>query len=158
MCRPLVPLALLLALLPCATALSAETYKWVDERGVVNYSNTPPASVKAAKPQAIEERVSTIESDEATKAAAALAHPTPYQEALEKEWLQRQKLMALANAAQPAPCTPYDCPYYQDDRLSTAYPYVIPVFRAPRIRPTRVVRTPVDPNPPSKARLLQLQR
>lgn len=136
---------LILSLALFALPAAAETYKWVDQHGVINYSNTPPAGVKAAKPLPIEERVSVVESDEATKAAAALRKPSAYQEALEKEWLQRQKLMALANAAQ------------QEEPPSSAYPYAIPVFAAPRIRPTRVIHRPVNRNPPSKARLLQLQ-
>lgn len=39
---------LLLALLACATSASAQVYRWVDEKGRVNYSNSaPPAGVKS---------------------------------------------------------------------------------------------------------------
>ncbi|MCC6473250.1 MAG: DUF4124 domain-containing protein [Burkholderiales bacterium] len=47
----------------CAASWSitaaAEVYKWVDERGVVNYSGTPPGSGNAAKAMAVPERVSS---------------------------------------------------------------------------------------------------
>ena len=153
-------LASLLLLLAAGLSLpaAADTYKWVDERGVVNYSNSPPAGVKSARPLPANERVSIVETDEATRAAAAMRAPSYYQEAMEREWLQRQKLMTAANAAKPAPCTPYDCSGYDDYRLSDAYPYAIPVFAAPRLRPFRVIPAPVNPNPPSRARLMQLQR
>ena len=39
---------LLLALLACATSACAQVYRWVDEKGRVNYSNSaPPAGVKS---------------------------------------------------------------------------------------------------------------
>ncbi len=144
-----------------ALPAAAETYKWVDERGVINYSNTPPASVKAAKPLPAAERVSIIQSDEATKAASAQRGPSYYEQQLEREWAQRQRLMAAEKAASPAPCTPYDyfsCGGYADYRLSDYYPYPLPVFAARPIQPTRAIPTPVNRNPPSPARLLQLQR
>ena len=150
----LLPLIALFAL-----PAGAETYKWVDERGVINYSNTPPAGVKAAKPLPAAERVSVVESDEATKTASAQRGPSYYEQQLEREWAQRQRLMVAEKASSPAPCTPYD--YFScasDSRLSDYYPYPIPLVVAPRVRPTRVIPTPVDRNPPSRARLMQLQR
>jgi hypothetical protein len=51
--RSLAPLGYLLAcvaLLGAATpAVSAQLYKWVDERGITNYSNQPPADPDTAK-------------------------------------------------------------------------------------------------------------
>src|SRR5688572_29464263 len=39
---------LLIALLTAGTTVSAQVYRWVDEKGAVHYSNsTPPAGVKA---------------------------------------------------------------------------------------------------------------
>ncbi|MGE5640819.1 MAG: DUF4124 domain-containing protein [Clostridia bacterium] len=157
--RP-VPVLLLLAAAGIALPAAAETYKWVDERGVINYSNTPPANVKAAKPlPASAERVSVIPSDEVTKAVSAYRGPSYYEQQLEREWAQRQRLMAAEKAQTTAPCTPYD--YFscaQDDRLSSYYPYPVPIFAARAVRPTRLIATPVNLNPPSKARLMQLQR
>jgi hypothetical protein len=142
-----------------ALPAKAETYKWVDERGVINYSNTPPASVKAPQPLPSMERVSVIEGDEATKAASTQRGPSYYEQQLEREWAQRQRLMSAEKAATPAPCTPTDyfsCAY-DDPRLSGYYPYPMPIV-ARAVRPTRVIPTATNRNPPSKARLLQLQR
>src|SRR4051794_27189967 len=122
-----------LSLLAFAVALpaAADTFKWVDERGVVNYSNAPPAGVKAAKPiPASEERVSIIETDAATKLASAERGPSYYEQQLEREWQQRQRLMAASNAAaavQPACAAGYDC------AGDYGYPYgFLPVFAVGR--------------------------
>jgi hypothetical protein len=46
--RPLVLLALVAAVVTSATSVSAQVYRWVDEKGTVHYSNaTPPPGVKA---------------------------------------------------------------------------------------------------------------
>ena len=98
---------LLVVLLALAPAAQADTYKWVDERGVVNYSNTPPpAAVKA--PQQIAERVSTYQTDPALRTIAARG-VTPYEQMIHQEWMQRQRLIADSQnldkvvAAAPAP-------------------------------------------------------
>jgi hypothetical protein len=74
------------------SAAHAETYKWVDQNGVVNYSNTPPPAA-AKNAQTITERVSTYELDPALRQAVAYG-PSPYEQMLQQEWLQRQRLMA----------------------------------------------------------------
>ena len=62
----LAGLAAALAALPAGTAFSGELYKWVDERGVVNYSNQPPAEPQAAgKVATVEDRVSVYSPDPA---------------------------------------------------------------------------------------------
>lgn len=54
--RPCIVLALLLASAPAG---AAELYRWHDENGVVNYSNTPPAKTRAGKPATVvEDRLS----------------------------------------------------------------------------------------------------
>ena len=63
--RPLLALALIL--IPAA---HAETYKWVDEKGVVNYSNTPPSSA-AKKIQPVADRISTYDVDPTLQRAIA---------------------------------------------------------------------------------------
>ena len=102
---------LALAFLTISTA-HAETYKWVDQNGVVNYSNTPPpAAAKAA--QTIPERVSTYELDPALRQAIAYG-PSPYELMLQQEWLQRQRLMAERQNVQTiyeAPVEPYRAAY-----------------------------------------------
>jgi len=104
---------LLLAAMPLA---QAQTYKWVDARGVVNYSNTPPP--QAAKAQPVEERISVYASEPALAQAGAVDRRLA---ALDAEWLQRQRLMAYAAAAGPA------APVYDDYRMgSYSAPYFLP--------------------------------
>lgn len=56
--------ALLVAALAAAMPAGAQTYKWVDERGGVTYSNTPPpADGKTKKVDAVAERVSVYTPD-----------------------------------------------------------------------------------------------
>ncbi len=126
-----VRLALLAALAAFACAAQGETYKWVDEKGVTNYSNTPPAGKAAKKASQVEDRLSTVPGDPALKGIPPGA-PSYYSQMAEAEWLQRQRLMAMKEASRPACPYPYsDC--YEDPRASTLYPYpyVFPVM-APR--------------------------
>ncbi|MGQ0749236.1 MAG: DUF4124 domain-containing protein, partial [Betaproteobacteria bacterium] len=49
----------------CAPASAQQLYKWVDERGVTNYSNHPPADPKAAKNvRPVEDRLSVYSPDQ----------------------------------------------------------------------------------------------
>jgi hypothetical protein len=119
--------ALLLILAAAALPARAETFKWVDEKGVTNYSNTPPARPAKAV-QALEDRVSTYESDPSLKRAAQNPARAGYAEA---EWLQRQRLMALAGY--PDCGSPYRADCGNDGYRSSAYypPYFVPpVFRS----------------------------
>jgi hypothetical protein len=95
-----------------ASAAHAETYKWVDQNGVVNYSNTPPPAA-AKNAQTITERVSTYELDPALRQAVAYG-PSPYEQMLQQEWLQRQRLMAERQNVQTIydnPVEPYRAAY-----------------------------------------------
>ena len=126
----------LLVLAAAAPLAHAQTYKWVDERGVVNYSNTPPPAVKA---QPVEERISVYASEPSLAQTAAVDRRLA---ALEAEWLQRQRLMAAAAYAPPAPV-------YDDYRMGSYYlPYILPaaalrrpvfhnMFITPRVRSAR---------------------
>lgn len=106
-------LRILLALLLAAAPLAqAETYKWVDERGVVNYSNAPPPqSAKGSIPaQTVPDRVSTYQTDPATNQSIEVYRRL---DANQQEWLQRQYLMAMqAQAAQQPAATDYYAPTY----------------------------------------------
>lgn len=118
---------LLLAL--AAPPLQAETFKWVDEKGVTNYSNKPPPAGKAAKSlRTVEDRISTYETDPALVRAKASPGRPDYAEA---EWLQRQQLMAMS--AGYLDCSPpyrADCGY-DGYRSGAYYPYfAFPVFRS----------------------------
>lgn len=92
-------IALILAM--AASCALAETYKWVDAKGVVTYSDTPPPSM-AAKPQVVAERVSVMPPDPMLAPAAAalearLARRAQHEEA---DYLQRQRYMLEAQLTQ----------------------------------------------------------
>ena len=111
---------LLAPILALAPAAQAETYKWVDERGVVNYSNTAPPAKTAQK---IADRVSTYETDPMLKRVANYSTPTSYEQMLQQEWLQRQRLMAERQNVQTIYENPLEPLYYR-----SAYPgYYTPV-------------------------------
>ena len=56
----------LVALITTAPLAGAQVYKWTDDKGVVNYSNTPPADAKSKKGlSVVEDRVSTYTADPA---------------------------------------------------------------------------------------------
>jgi len=64
------PRILVLVVLLVARPLCAETYKWVDEKGVTNYSSSPPANARLAKKvQVVEERLSVYTPDPALSRA-----------------------------------------------------------------------------------------
>ena len=64
--RLLIALALALAALPAR----ADSYKWIDSKGQVNYSNAPPPSALELM-QLVEERISVSGADPATRNALA---------------------------------------------------------------------------------------
>ena len=112
-------------------AAHAETYKWVDERGVVNYSNTPPPAAAKAT-QGIADRLSTVET---SLKDVAYVPPSPYEMMLQQEWLQRQRLMAESeNVDRIYGSAPVD-PYF------SRAGYYYPVSTVRPIRPVRAVRS-----------------
>jgi hypothetical protein len=97
-------------LLAAAPLAQADTYKWVDERGVVNYSNTPPAAgATPAVAQAIPDRISSYSADPQTNNAVEVYRRL---DANQQEWLQRQQIMAMQAASAPAPSPAYSDYYY----------------------------------------------
>ncbi|HUQ26254.1 MAG TPA: DUF4124 domain-containing protein [Burkholderiales bacterium] len=121
--RRLLALTLLLA-----SAAHAETYKWVDDKGVVNYSNTPP--VKATKAaQTVADRVSTYETDPMLRRVANYSAPTPYEVMLQQDWLQRQRLMAERQNVQTIYEKPAEPLYYRTGYYSPVATAVRPVRR-----------------------------
>jgi hypothetical protein len=95
--------------------LHAQTYKWVDERGVVNYSNVKPPT-RPAQALPIEDRVSVVAPDPnlAAAAAAAQAQSARQAEYAHQEWLARQQgmMQAQALAAMYAPPVDYVPSYW----------------------------------------------
>ena len=73
-------IALTVLLFAGTSAVSAELYKWVDEKGVTNYSNEPPPKGANATPLNVDDRLSVYTPDEATtrsmeRARERLARP-----------------------------------------------------------------------------------
>src|SRR5256885_15764029 len=101
---------LVIGLLLGAPLAHADTYKWVDANGVVNYSNAPPPeSAKGMALQTVPDRVSSYAAE------PMVYNPTDVYRRLEadqQEWLQRQQIMALQAAAAPAPRADYMTGYY----------------------------------------------
>jgi len=116
--RSAFALALLLAALPAG----AETFKWVDEKGVTNYSSTPPASRTA---KVIEERVSVIPADPslATAIADMRAQAAKRAEYVEQEWIERGRLMAARPVVVAPPEDYLGASYYP-----TYYPAYYPAY------------------------------
>ena len=129
---------LIVALLFGPALAGAETYKWVDEKGVVNYSNTPPPQ----SAQTVPDRLSSYSSEPATNSLADVSRRL---EADQQEWLQRQYLMAMQNAAPPAPATGYLPAYYPAygvvaARRAFVRPVVFTSVRTPRSFPRAPLR------------------
>ncbi len=139
-------LRILLLLLAAAPLAQAETYKWVDERGVVNYSNAPPPdSAKGAAPaQTVPDRISSYATDPSTNQAIDVYRRL---DANQQDWLQRQYLMAMQAAAAPQPDTnSYDYPVYYPaySVVRARHVFTRPVFFTPvRTAPRPAPRTPL---------------
>ena len=117
--------ALLLAL--AALSAQAQTYKWVDAKGQVNYSNAPPPQV-AGKATQIEDRVSVMGMDPAVRAWAERRFADQAR-ADEADWQRRQQAMAQ-QAYYTQPMGGYNDSYY--DRYGYAYPwYGVAAVRRP---------------------------
>jgi hypothetical protein len=80
-------LLLILALVLASAPVSAELYKWIDERGITNYSGEPPpAAATANKLSRVENKLSVYTPDDAVlqatkavreRAIKALSEPEP---------------------------------------------------------------------------------
>ena len=97
------------------TATAAQLYKWVDERGVVNYSNQLPADPKSAKNvKEVEDRVSVYTPDPALVREVALFG----QRASETAYERPAAPPAVVMLGTPSPSPTMDYAAYGDD-----YPY-----------------------------------
>jgi hypothetical protein len=121
------------ALLFYTAAGAAQTYKWVDHNGVVNYSNTPPPSLREVA-QPVEDRVSTIPSD------PSLARDIERYRRLAEAPAEGPRTSVIGSSRFPAhvpqvmtAAEAYDGPYYRYVRES-------PVFFVPRAFPNRQPR------------------
>jgi hypothetical protein len=137
--RALVQLLIVIAASFAAAPACAELYKWVDERGVTNYSSDPPSDPKSAKKLArIENKLSVYTPDEgfmqAVKALRersikALSEPEPERQQVASMQPQSPYEQCLASGRP-------DC----DAQYGGYYPGYLPgvaIFRGRPVRPTR---------------------
>jgi hypothetical protein len=135
--------AALLSLPLVACPLCAETYKWVDEKGVTNYSGSPPANVELAKKaQVIEERLSIYTPDPALTRAIQVrpqtSAPIPVPYAPQQYVVATQAIYDDCLAQRRVDCNGASFPYGGYGY----FPYMV-VLAAPR----HVRRPPPVPGP-----------
>jgi len=99
---------IVLVLAMAAAPALAETYKWVDAKGAVTYSDTPPPST-AAKQKVVEERISVIPPDPTMGPAVAAMQARAERRAKDEEadYARRQQYMMQAQASYAATTCPY---------------------------------------------------
>jgi hypothetical protein len=94
-------IATVAASLLLALPVHAQIYKWVDDKGVVNYSGTPPANRKSVALDEEQGRVSTIQAVDYSKSGAALRERALQERLarLEEEVARGRQTAALEAAA-----------------------------------------------------------
>ena len=152
------PIRLLIALVAiiASAPASAQIYKWVDERGVTNYSSQPPDDPKAAKKVAIVEgKISVYTPDRALTQAIEAARQGSNQALSERVASLERQLEAERRARQYASVA--ETPAAYDPCLSGRaidcgwiyrgyYPYGPAVVLVPfRHLPGRIVQTKLAP-------------
>ena len=101
--------ALVVLLIAAAPAASAEIYRWVDERGVVNYGSKPPEGAKKVRQLA----------ENAVTVSTVPAPPPPSAER------QRQRELALEARVERL-----ERELYELERARSAVPVVMPTYPA----------------------------
>jgi hypothetical protein len=128
--RALLHCAILAGAFAAAAPACADTYKWIDDKGVTNYSDSPP-SAKASKARVVTDRVSVVASDPALASAitAFRARAARQEEFDEADWLQRQRLMLAEKAVDANASCPYraDCGAADGPYIDSYFPYA-PAF------------------------------
>ena len=106
--RPLLASAIALC---TALPLHAETYKWVDAKGVTNYSNAPPSSAKRSDLKVVEDRISNMGTDPNFERDAQALRRREERRAdyLEADWARRQQAMPMQQSYAYS-----EEPYYAD--------------------------------------------
>ena len=157
--RALYALLVFLPAMLAAPPAGAQVYKWVDERGVINYSNQLPANPEAANRLGIvEDRVSVYTPDQALlqaieaerRGGGASARIAELERQLDAERRARHVAAAAAASRPSDPCSSgaMDCsipsgPYY----ITRPIVAVTPRFRQRplanvRPEPARIVTRP----------------
>jgi hypothetical protein len=141
---PRLLFAVAFATIIVAAPACAQVYKWVDERGVTNYGNEPPADVKGKKKAAIVGDTISVYTPDKSLTDAVDARQTrrnssvaserelTLERQLEAERRARQEAVAEAQAATAAAAAAREPPGIYS---GTWYPYA-PVIVSPRQRRT----------------------
>jgi hypothetical protein len=157
--RAVYPIFALFALTCVSATASAQLYKWVDERGITNYSNDPPPPAATAhKLSRVENKISVYTPDDsfmqAVKAVRerslkALAEPEPVRSPVARIEAQPSGYEQCVASGRIG-CDDLYPGYYPAAYLPAAYyPYrrvqptrFLPPRPAPR-DPTRISRSPL---------------
>lgn len=137
---PILLLACSLTLL-CGTPTRAqEVYRWVDENGVVNFSDTaPPAADEAVDTLRLENTVPKGYDPEEDRyqVAAQAERMQALREEMEKQREERRERLRGA---------PVQLPEQDSQNVRYGYPYGYPAYARPPLRPPN--RPPIGPRPP----------
>jgi hypothetical protein len=148
--RAFIQLLIVLAASLATAPACAELYKWVDERGITNYSSDPPSDPKSAKKLAhIENKLSVYTPDEGFMQAVKALRERNIRTLSEPE-PERQQVASMQPQSPYEQCLASgrpDC----DAQYADYYPGYLPgiaVFRGRPVRPTRFVhsRARVEPH------------
>ncbi len=138
---------LLLVILVAAPAWS-QIYKWVDDNGVVNYSNQPPSNRKAEELDLNSVTVSVIETDKIDQRAAVAAKSEVSAlrqkvEQLESQLEAERYARGYSAESGAMPVVEYGYPGYL--YAPTTVVFARHHLRRPLVIPTQFIRTPMTP-------------
>lgn len=155
--RTLIATLVFPAALIVAVPAAAQVYKWVDERGVTNYSNQPPASPGAGSAvRVVEDRVSVYTPDqpllqaiEAERRTGASTRIAELERQLDAERRARQAAAAAGTPRWSDPCAigGIDCSNFGGPVYT---PVLVPA------RPTFFRPRPIRPAQPAPARFARM--
>ena len=134
--KPLIACAIALCI---ALPVHAQMYKWVDEKGVTNYSTSPPAGTVKAK-VVEEDQISVVPTDPDLERQGEALRKREARRAKQAEAESQRRRQQQAAAPQPAPAPPPapDDPY--SDEWWYGGGYYPPAHRP--VRPTHPIARP----------------
>jgi hypothetical protein len=147
----LVKLSLLLLTILAAGPAWSQVYKWVDENGVVNYSNQPPSNRKAQELDLNSVTLSVIETDKIDQRVAMAAQSEVGALRQKVEQLESRLEAERYARGYPAesgtiPVVEYGYPYvYPGYLYAPGVVYVQSHLRKSQVFPTKFIRTPMTP-------------
>ena len=122
--RGIVAIAAIIAAWPVS---AQQIYKWVDERGVTNYSNQPPTDPKTAqKARPVEDRLSVYSPDPGLKQAIEDLHKNVEERQNRRRIEQLEDQLAAERRARCLADGRLDC-----GEIYGIYPYHVPVVVGP---------------------------